>query len=209
MNEFFNGSIVGIVQTIAGHPLDTIKTNLQFNRKHTGLYKGITYPLIGSGIINSCFFGFNNQLQKYNKNYFVTGFGAGLLTAPITNIFDLYKIRTQIGRTGKQIFRVNPMRGFIGTAARESISMSLYFGTYHYLLNYTNPFISGALTGVLCWTATYPIDVIKTRVQSDKDLTYREAYKQKKLWSGFRYCIARAIIVNALGFYVYDKLTNR
>ena len=29
MNEFILGTIVGLVQTIIGHPLDTLKTNYQ------------------------------------------------------------------------------------------------------------------------------------------------------------------------------------
>ena len=33
MNEFYLGLSVGSVQTIIGHPLDTIKTNYQNNSK--------------------------------------------------------------------------------------------------------------------------------------------------------------------------------
>jgi len=35
MNEFVVGAIVGSVQVIVGHPLDTIKTNIQTNKIST------------------------------------------------------------------------------------------------------------------------------------------------------------------------------
>ena len=60
MDEFIYGGIVGSVQTIIGHPLDTIKVLIQnkqcINYNFKRLYFGITYPLISSIINHSlCF----------------------------------------------------------------------------------------------------------------------------------------------------------
>ena len=61
MSEFFNGIIVGISQTIIGHPLDTIKTNIQCGKKINifspkKLYRRIFYPTVSSAIINGLMF---------------------------------------------------------------------------------------------------------------------------------------------------------
>ena len=55
MNEFTLGTFVGVVQTVIGHPLDTIKTNyqnnkiLRFNKNSiTTLYRGLSYPLFST-----------------------------------------------------------------------------------------------------------------------------------------------------------------
>ena len=66
-DPFLAGCISGIFQTIAGHPLDTLKTWKQNegllkipSRNFLNLYKGISMPLLQLPIICSVTFGVDN-----------------------------------------------------------------------------------------------------------------------------------------------------
>ena len=50
------------------------------------------------------------------------------------------------------------------------------------------------------------MDVIKTRIQSDPNKTIISAYKQGKLFVGITPCLARALLVNSIGFYAYETI---
>ena len=67
-------------------------------------------------------------------------------------------------------------RGLATTVVREVPAFGLYFGTYEWLMQLWpeykdyNPwvFTAGGLAGVASWIPTYPIDVVKSRLQADK-----------------------------------------
>ena len=210
MNDFIIGYISGSIQTIVGHPLDTIKVLLQQNKlkipiKFNKLYKGIVPPFFGNSIIVSTQFGFNEKFYNYTHNHFYSGFFSGIVSCFIANPIELYKIRFQ--NSLKNIY-VNPYKGLISTSMRESIGNSFYFGTYFYLYENKifNSFISGGIAGWISWLMSYPIDVIKTRIQSNHSNNIFQAYKYGNLWKGFGVCSARSFIVNGFGFYFYDLI---
>lgn len=72
---FISGAVSGMSNTLAGHPFDTLKVRLQTEGMHgrfngvidcfrktvqtegwKGLYKGMSPPFFGMGIINMCKF---------------------------------------------------------------------------------------------------------------------------------------------------------
>jgi hypothetical protein len=63
-----------------------------------------------------------------------------------------------------------------------------------------SPLIAGGLANR---TTTYNLDVIRNR-QIYQQLYFMEAMKHGKLWEGFTFCAFRALIVNSVGFYVYE-----
>ena len=77
-----------------------------------------------------------------------------------------------------------------------------------HLNTYFNPLLAGGIAGLLSWTFTYPVDVVKSRIQSGKSINYHEAIRKKNLWKGYSFCAGRAIVVNSLGFYIYDLCKN-
>ena len=90
------------------------------------------------------------------------------------------------------------------TTMRESLAFASYFGSYDWLKTQQVPvLIAGGLAGLLNWTVTYPIDVIKSR-QMAQNIGIREAYSQGQLWKGYSVCALRAILVNAAIFYTYE-----
>ncbi len=103
--------------------------------------------------------------------------------------------------------------------------MGVYFGVYDGLMSYSkrNQFnqqiaslLSGGLAGVATWATMYPVDYAKTKIQSDS-LTnpqyknsidcLRTEIKSKGLkvmYTGFNIMIARAFVVNAVGFLCFE-----
>ena len=63
-------------------------------------------------------------------------------------------------------------RGLIPTLVRETPCYGVYFASFEYLERKNVPIIlSGGIAGCLCWISTYPIDVVKTRIQNDNRYT--------------------------------------
>ena len=95
------------------------------------------------------------------------------------------------------------------TMAREMIDLSLYFGTYHWMrddLQY-NSLIAGGTAGLTNWTASYPLDVIRSR-QIAQRITIKEAIKMGNFWKGYPIAASRSVIVNAISFTVFERLKN-
>ncbi|XP_051172941.1 solute carrier family 25 member 45 isoform X1 [Leptopilina boulardi] len=131
---FIAGWGAGIFGVIVGHPMDTIKTEQQMSLYQrlsvkesvkiivakngiSGLYKGMYFPLMSSGILNAVFFGVyaiclnslqnkrgnnsNNILPTNNGYYydnFLSGSIGGLAQSFISCPSELIKIRIQTGK---------------------------------------------------------------------------------------------------------------
>lgn len=67
--------------------------------------------------------------------------------------------------------------GFVSTLLREAVGLGVYFTTYDILMSKLNAdgdapalstaLLAGGISGVLTWTAMYPLDFVKTLIQSD------------------------------------------
>jgi solute carrier family 25 carnitine/acylcarnitine transporter 20/29 len=208
MNEFIAGALSGFGQTLLGHPLDTIKVRIQNGVSMNGLkfrnyYRGVSYPLLSSSIINSIIFGVYHSSYPETNNKIISGMLSGLAGAPVVYLFDVYKSKRQM----EQTINMNSFlktKGFIACCLRESIAFSTYFLSYDYLKKegYSIP-ISGSIAGLINWTTTYPLDVIRNRQMID-NITMREAYNRGLLWKGYNICAMRALLVNSVGFYLYE-----
>jgi len=215
MNEFLYGNVVGIVQTCIGHPLDTIKTIYQNgNTLRTlsikKLYRGVNYPLISFTLTNGLSFYSNDYFYNNYNNHFISGSISGVLISPIINAFDVYKVKKQLNLPINNLYRL-PFSGFSATLARESIAMSCYFGTYHYLHDDKkyHPFIAGSIAGSSSWLITYPFDVIKTRIQSGLCNTWKESIIQGNMSRGLTMCLLRSFIVNGFSFMAYEIVKDK
>lgn len=213
--EFYAGSVSGLVQNIIGHPFDTMKIYLQNQQiLYTGstvksaffqYYKGVLYPTTLSVITNGMTFQINGFL--YNSlninNHYVNGFFTGTITSPIVFAFDVGKIKRQMNQklSWNSVFTTS---GFWMTCCRESLAVSIYLGSYYNMRDKDiTPIVSGGTAGFLTWAFTYPIDVIKNR-QTSRNITVRQAFCMGKLWRGFSLCATRGVLVNSIGFYVYE-----
>jgi hypothetical protein len=207
MDNIIAGSVAGLSRVTVGYPLDTIKTFSQMKKRKmnisvSGLYRGMSYPLCGSMIINTSLFGIEDYMYKKTDSHFISGGIAGLSTSIITSPIELYKVRSQNILCKK----VNLFLGLRSTLLREGIAGPIYFGTFHKLReNGYHSTISGSISGLACLLTTYPLDTVKTRIQASSHVNITSALKVGDLYKGVSVWGIRAILVNAIGFYSYEK----
>ena len=208
---FFAGSVSGFIQTIIGHPFDTIKV-LQQNSKSKvydlkNLYRGVNMPLYQTPIICGVSFFLNDTLDNCFNNHFYSGFCSGFVTSFIICPFEYYKIHSQI-KTQQFINTNSLIKSYSNikyVILRESPSCCLYFGLYNECKkNNLSPFLSGGISGISSWLFTYPLDTIKTRMQSGKTTSLKQAIIMGNLFKGLNICLVRAFLVNSIGFYTYE-----
>jgi|TARA_B110001469_G_scaffold126816_1_gene145534 solute carrier family 25 (mitochondrial carnitine/acylcarnitine transporter), member 20/29 len=215
MNDFFAGGANGIVQTLIGHPIDTIKilqqTNHPLHRNIIHYYKGISYPMTFNLFCSGMTFSIHNNYNHYlNLNcHYMSGFLSGLTMAPIIYYVDVGKIHYQINpKKPFSFLKFKATNGMIATLGRESLATSLYMGVYFNYSQIYGPLLSGGVAGLLSWTISYPLDVIKTRQMNNVNLNFFQAMNMGYLWRGYTICAIRAILVNACGFWAYDNIRH-
>lgn len=230
MQEYLLGNLVGLSQVLIGHPFDTLKTNLQnskdikiFFKKPIYLYRGISYPLLMNSFSTSILFGNYDYFLNKTNNKLISGILTGVISSIILTPFDYKKIQLQLQippnaqqtpntlntpNTPNTLNALNNIKkyytGFAYTLTREIIAIPVYFYTYHYLNEMTNPFIAGGFAGVSSWLLSYPFDTLKTRKQLNQTYTIKELYKIGNLYKGLPITLVRAFIVNGSSFYLYD-----
>jgi len=180
------------------------------------------------------------------KGVALGGFCSGAIQSMLLSPVELVKIRLQLQNIGqsietqkgpmrvaKNIWKIEGLRGIyrgLGiTMLRDAPAHGLYFWTYEYAREKLHPgcrrsceeslntmLVSGGLAGVVSWVLSYPLDVIKTRLQAQtlSSQKYRgildclrksvreEGYEV--LWRGLGTAVARAFVVNGAIFSAYE-----
>lgn len=209
--EFLHGAIVGVAQTLLGFPFDTLKTRRQAfpeaKLNFKGIYRGVGYPMISTCMITSNNFGFASFMKGQGYSWWQGGFAAGFLSAFLNAPLEMRKVNRQVGSSLKNVRAMPLCRGLSVTIAREAPAHAVYFGVYHWAKDKgCHPLVGGALAGLSSWTATYPIDVIKSRMLADPSISLRQAVEKGKFWRGFSLAATRAVVVNSSVFWLYENL---
>ncbi|KAJ4508471.1 hypothetical protein HRR83_007409 [Exophiala dermatitidis] len=188
----------------------------------------------------------------------VAGAIGGVATFVVSAPSELIKCRTQLVVDGhrssyavfKDIWKQGGIRGlYYGgaiTCIRDAFGYGWYFWSYELskrllLSRQPDPFaspsaaevlISGGIAGIVTWVSVYPLDVVKTRLQTQPSLrlesqrllpgaTPPSRYDQtslgvaREIWHtsglhgfyrGLGVCSLRAFIVNAVQWYVYERI---
>jgi len=200
---------VGVSETVVGFPFLTAKVLKQNGHKWYGhsfrrYYQGVKYPLLSSVGFNTVVFPLKDRLTPYTGSYAASGAIAGLVVAPQMFFIDTFTIRRQTDQNVSfKMFR--GARGLGMTGARETVALSTYFGTYHRMRENYGSLISGGVAGLANWSLSFPLDTLRTR-QIAQRCSVSEAFKMGGLWRGFPIAAARSIVVNAVGFTIYEKI---
>lgn len=240
MDDLIGGSIGGVAQTFIGYPFDTAKVHyVKYNCRGfidfwhginqagwRSLYRGVISPMGGAVATNAQTFYLYSTMQNKFNNSWISGCIVGASLATIETPIDLIKSRMQTSKIGsysdcvKSIIKSggikNLMRGLTITTWRNTLSVGSMFGGYevtkslfpmHPILG---SFIGGIVGGALCWGPWYPLDNLKTHIQTDKRLVQPTIIARarkigwKMLWRGFTPCIIRAMVVNPFIFVAYE-----
>ncbi|GAB0089108.1 mitochondrial basic amino acids transporter [Sergentomyia squamirostris] len=127
------------------------------------------------------------------KSHFMAGSAAGLAQSVVCSPMELIKTRLQLqseSSLGKRVKFKGPLdcllhiwrheglrgvyRGLGITAARDIPGFSSYFVSYEIMTRInSNPsafhtLMAGGLAGIFSWICTFPIDVVKSRIQADE-----------------------------------------
>jgi solute carrier family 25 carnitine/acylcarnitine transporter 20/29 len=178
-------------------------------------------------------------------NYFQCGVIAGLATSIISIPTEHSRIRLQIQNGGSSnlygsslgcVKKIAQQYGFKGlykggapTVLREGVSFGIYFAFYEWITNklvkrdqmrqkfdMAKVALCGGITGMVVWLATFPIDVVKTRIQADSFVNpiykgmmdcARATFKGegiKGFYKGFSPCLLRSVPANGATFLAYE-----
>jgi len=207
-----------------------------------GLYKGMSSPIAGVAGVNAIVFGiYGNTLKCLPEPdrlsaHFTAGVFAGLAQTVVTSPIELAKTRVQLIASSqgssygpmqclKNIYKQEGYRGiFKGlgiTFLREGPSYGVYFVTYKILTTTSSKqpastlqvLLAGGFAGIASWVISYPIDVIKSRIQAENTNRYSGALDclkksvraegYKCLVRGLSTTILRAFPANAATFAVF------
>lgn len=237
MDELIGGGIAGMAQTIVGYPLDTLKVNYVNSNSSNlwkcmksiggfkGYYRGVLSPTYGAIMTNTqTFYTYSTLLP--HTGVIISGGLTGALLCIIETPTELIKCRMQINTIKlttnnyktciRDIYYRKGIKGFYHgfciTMARNTIGVAGLFWGYNSFKNkfenkYLSTFLAGVVGGFACWAPMYPIDCLKTHVQTHNDFNARYYFKKygfKRLWIGFTPCIIRAMVVNPFIFLAYE-----
>ncbi|XP_076295448.1 mitochondrial basic amino acids transporter isoform X1 [Lasioglossum baleicum] len=204
-----------------------------------GLYRGMTSPMTGVAMVNAITFGVYGLTQKHMTNsdslasHFIAGTIAGIAQSPICSPIELAKTRIQLQTSSgkfsgplqylKHTYKYDGYRGvfkgFNVTVLREAPSFGVYFLTYEAITRSSGNepvstpcmLLAGGIAGTASWVLTYPLDVIKSRIQADNNRytgvvnCFKQSVKTEGyscLYRGVSSTILRAFPTNAITFTV-------
>jgi len=269
MIETISGFFAGVVGTVVGHPLDTVKVRLQTHptlylnmvdcmkkvvrsEGFFALFRGIASSMLSLTILNTMAFGIFGETKRLMvkvvdrqlnwADYFVAGSVVGACCNFISTPFEMVKVQLQLDNIeGKRfsgslncasyLLRYHGITGlyagFNSNMFREIIFAGTYFGLYENvkksLCGVMSPSfaipIAGGLSGATAWFVSFPLDVIKSMVQSESardniskdELTIKQValkkYREqgmKGFYFGVKPSIIRAFIVSSIRFSSYE-----
>lgn len=241
MEDIIPGFIQGISRVCISYPFDVIKINMQKNKYNSSwsalknilvndyrkLYRGSTLSFISIPFDRSIQY---YLLEKYKNTYnpYIIGFGTNLFSS-IYNIPINYLCTNMILSNKKlriiDLIKNNKKYFYYGSKieiCRSTMASSIYLGTYFNLREKYNKkndiYISslfGGISSILCWIVIFPLDGIRTDIQSsnNNNIKYhiKTRYKNhgiRNFYKGITPVLIRALPSNIISMYIYEFVRN-
>ena len=201
--------------------------------KPTSWYKGATPMLLGGALFRSAQFGVFGTTLDILREQFPTqyricgvldwhivvagcagGFGRGVVEGP----FEYIKVR----RIMDEPWRMRSLYSGSGTTMLRNAFLFSSFVCYRDCLNFVwgdgtpgsalAPFWEGALCANLAWMTVWPLDVVKSQIQSglhkDRGVgsLLLETFRNGAMFRGLLPGLARSTVANGCGLVVYQKV---
>ena len=224
MEYFYKGAVSGAFGLLLSHPIDTVKTSIQTNSpikmEIKWLYRGVFSPLWGMGIEKAIVFGVYTHLHEKTGNSWISGGVAGAAASVVVTPIERIKIIKQTNQTLGSIKPSYLFRGFYNTLSREVPGFSIYFSVYSHLNNKENlsigrTFVNGGISGLAAWAFIYPMDTVKTRIQSSDhskiSTIIGDLWKDQGLkgfYKGAKFALIRAVILHSGTLSMFELLKN-
>ena len=213
------GSISGLCEVLITHPLDYIKTQLQYNNnnkflpKSYNLYRGITPRIFGVVPMRTIFWTTLESSKYYLPDnikgadrLILSGLFAGIAQSAIDVPIENMKIQRMIRSNG--LCDINLSNGWGVTTIRNVgfaiiLNLFLHIGNDH--SDKTLDFLRAGTGAILASIITQPLDYFKTQVQSN-----RKVYdiKPKALFSGYVTRASMAFINMSIGYSIFSTINN-
>ena len=121
--DLLSAACVGLNQALVGHPLDTVKTLLQTNKRWAGFplaryYRGVAYPLAAGVGFNAAAFSVYEDARRRWGSAALAGCLSGLAVVPVVTVSEGAKIARQ---TGLAVTPGVVVRGAPATLLREKV----------------------------------------------------------------------------------------
>ncbi|TFY52267.1 hypothetical protein EVG20_g10626 [Dentipellis fragilis] len=192
VNELIAGSVGGAAQVLVGHPLDTIKTRAQIAPSMASPLLGIAGV---NSLLFAAYGASRRIISPFPqlslKETAAAGAMAGAANAVLASPVEMFKVRMQGqygAATDKRLrhvvgdmwrdwgFRKGIMRGYWVTVAREIPAYAGFYTAFEFskrkFAEKYGPNLpvwclltSGATGGISYWLTSYPLDVVKSRIQ--------------------------------------------
>ena len=188
-NSFLAGATAGGIQSMICCPMELVKSRMQVQDNATK------------------FIGATQVMSSKAK---------GAYSSPLDVVLKIYRKEGLMGLN----------RGMVATLCREIPAFGFYFSSYDLICQLMigkdgrmadiTPFqlcIAGGISGTTSWVVTYPIDVVKSRIQVDVHgryrgmmdcfrATYHKSGVVEGFYKGITTTVSRAFPVNAVTFTV-------
>jgi solute carrier family 25 carnitine/acylcarnitine transporter 20/29 len=179
------------------------------------------------------------------SHLFGCGVVAGIATSLISTPVEHTRIRMQVqGKNSfnalecvKRIVKSYGIRGLykgnVPTLCRDGVAFGIYFSMYEWItkkiigpdqsqrdLSVGSVVFAGGLAGITLWIATFPVDMIKTKIQADslQNPTFKGMYDcfaktyqnggLKGFYKGLTPCLLRAVPANGATFLAYETASK-
>jgi solute carrier family 25 carnitine/acylcarnitine transporter 20/29 len=239
--EYFAGGFAfGMTTVIVGQPFDTLKTRLQsmpnvsvykFIREQgiKGLYQGASSVIIGSVVFRSVQFtafgsalselrlrngdGVQSRIGMIDYNLLLAGALGGICRGFVEGPFEYIKVRRQVNIPWKwnEVFQ-----GLHATILRNSLLFSsfvIYIDISKQLIpGGLSPLMQGVVCGNLCWLTIWPLDVVKSQIQSGNfsGKSYAklliQSVRSGRFFNGLGPGLLRSTFANGCSMVVYRRV---
>jgi len=213
------GSLSGLCEVLITHPLDYLKTLLQYNNnnriscKTYNFYRGITPRIFGVVPMRTIFWTTLESSKYYLPDtikdadrLILSGLFAGIAQSIIDIPIENMKIQRMIRH--KRLCDINLYNGSSVTITRN-VGFAIILNLFLHIGNDHNDksidFFRAGIGAVIASIITQPLDYFKTQIQSNKKVY---DIRPKALFSGYLSRASMSFINMSIGYTVFSTINN-